>query len=235
MRKALVLILMLALCMSLACPAFAAEAQAFVPSITYKDAPFLISVQPGDDAPEAELGISCLVSTSIAQAKNGSTDITQEERDLLLDIYEQLEDGSMTLPIEGEYVIRELIDFSFKHNACRAIEEHGHKDEWLRKDGTVLEACFDLGVAANDNVIVLTYIDGQWVGVKNVKNNGDGTVTCVFEDICPVVFAVSEADNDSSNAFTGDVAGQQLGLWMGLMAVCAAGIALLTFKARKKA
>ena len=41
-------------------------------------------------------------------------------------------------------------------------------------------------------VAVFSYVDGEWIEAVSVTNNGDGTVTVVFEDICPVAFAVKE-------------------------------------------
>ena len=113
MKKIISLVLVLVVCLSLACPAFAAETT-FVPSISYKDGPDADSAKLKDE----NVG-SCLVITSITEAKNKATDITQEDRDLLLDVYDQLKTGAMKLPLENnKYVIRELVDVNFKANAC---------------------------------------------------------------------------------------------------------------------
>ena len=32
--------------------------------------------------------------------------------------------------------------------------------------------------------------DGKWESIESIKNNADGTLTCVFEDFCPVLVAV---------------------------------------------
>lgn len=172
--------------------------------------------------------------TTIKQAKDKSTDISQEDRDLLLDVYEQLEEGTMTLPVEEDgYVIRELVDVSFEYEDCRQIEEHGHKDQHLKEEGVTLTVTFDLGVGTFEDVIILVYVDGEWVPVESVKNNGNGTVTAIFEDICPVAFVVKEKGNVQAPT-TGDAMGNQLMLVMGMMVLSAAGVvALLTAKARK--
>lgn len=227
MRKAICVIAALVLCLSLAVPAYAAEGE-FVPSITYKEGPEIESaVMNGQDVEE------CVVVTSIEQANNKSTDISQADRDLLLEVYEKLEDGSMTLPLDGDYVIRELVDVSFEHVDCREIEEHGHKDVQLKEEGTTLSLTFDLGIQAYADIAVLAYIDGQWVHIESVVNNGDGTVTCVFEDICPVAF-VMEADAEY-RPDTGDTSGMHMLLAVGLMILSAAGIVvLLCAKNRKR-
>ena len=160
------------------------------------------------------------------EAEEKTTDIYQEDRDLLLEVYEELTDGSMQLPLENdEYVIRELVDVSF---TTECDEAHDHKEE-LAEEGTTIEITFDLGVDPDEEVIVMAYIDGQWVPVE-CENNGDGTVTCVFEDICPVVFCVK---NTTPPAQTGDEAGRQLILWIVLMAVSFAAIVILVVGRRK--
>lgn len=226
MRKFISLMVALLVCLSLACPAFAAGTT-FVPSITYKDEPDIEDVEMDNE----NVG-GCLVVSSISDAKNKSTDIYQEDRDLLLDVYDQLEDGSMKLPLEKDYVIRELVDVSFKKTTC--VEgEHGHK-EWLAQDGNTISVTFDLGVARGTEVVVLVYIDGEWKPIESVVNNGDGTVTCVFEDICPVAFCV-ESDKPDVPAQTGDTMGQNLILWVVLMVASLAAIVVLMARRRKHA
>ena len=98
MRKILSIVMVLALAMALAAPAMAAK-DSFVPSIGYKDGPEIV----GGDL------VDCLENTSISEAEKGETSISQEDRELLLDIYQQLVDGTMKLPIENDrYVIRDL-------------------------------------------------------------------------------------------------------------------------------
>lgn len=182
MKKLITLAVVLVLCMAVVLPAAAAG---FVPSITYKGSPDV------EEGVMDEKDVSnCVVVTSIQQAREKSTDITQEERDLLLEVYEKLNDGSMTLPIDGEYVIRELVDVSFEHDDCRQKEDHDNKPAKLKEEKVTLTLDFELGVEKDAKLAVMTYIEGQWTDIEGVENNGDGTVTCVFEDICPVAFAV---------------------------------------------
>lgn len=108
MRKGICLLLALVLCAVLVSPAFAVD---FVPSITYKPTPDVhnatlviprpadATVPEGDPVEETEqehVG-GCIVVTSIIQAEEKTTDIAQEDRDLLLDVYAKLADGSMDL------------------------------------------------------------------------------------------------------------------------------------------
>lgn len=237
MKRLISILIVITFCLILACPAFAAD-DTFVPSISYKDGPEII-----DGEMDGEDIKSCLIVTSIKGAIEKSTDIYQYDRDLLLSVYEQLENGTMTLPLDGPgtmartggvtkkyYVVRELVDVSFKKTPCRE-GEHVHK-EWLGEEETTISITFDLGVSAETNVMVLTYIDGQWEFIESVTNNGDGTLTCVFEDICPVAFCVEKSSRDPSE--TGDIDREKLILWFVLMAVSTAAILILAVSRRKR-
>ena len=227
MRRVICLIAAVLLCASLVGPAFAATGT-FVPSISYKDGPEIEEAEMnGEDVEE------CLVVTSLTDAKNKTTDIYQEDRDLLLEVYEKLDDGSMKLPLENNnYVIRELVDVSFEKTLCVEVD-HAHK-EWLAEEGNTITIVFDLGVAKSTEVIVMAYVDGEWTAIKSVENNGDGTVTCVFEDICPVAFCVEASSVDAAPQ-TGDTVGQNLILWVLLMAASLVAIVILVVARRKQA
>ena len=241
MKKFICLLSALVLLVSLSVSTLAAD---FVPSISYKDGPGIsIGWLDGDDV------TSCLVITSIKQALDKTTDITQEERDLLLKVYEELKNGDFT----NEYVIRDLIDLNFKYNDCRQVHsvEDGQSQSGSSSAGMVmteattqeaqdmetkldelndtdknLKVKFNLGVSAGTDVIVKTYTDGKWSDIKSVVNNGDGTVTCEFEHLCPVLFAVKESQSGTTPPQTGDTSGKYLPLWIGTMAL--SGVALVT-------
>lgn len=195
MKKKLVVILALVLCVAIALPV-AAVASGFVPSITYKGGPRIGGTRMvGSDGSElAFLGESdvggCVVVTTIEQARDKETDISQEDRDLLIEVYEKLEKGEMTLPVTEEHVIRDLVDISFLYNGCRLKPDHNDKPAQLKREDVFLELTLDLGIEADANLKVLTYIDGEWAEIKSIENNGNGMVTCVFDDICPVAFVV---------------------------------------------
>lgn len=228
MRKVASLALALLICFSMTLTVAAAEGE-FVPSITYKESPFVVEASLND-----EDVTDCIVVTSIAEAKEKTTDITQEERDLLLKVYDELVNGA-TLPIDEDYVIRHLVDVNFKYDNCRTLESHNAKDVELDKPGTTIEVTFDLDVDKYVDVVVLSYIDGVWEPVVSVTNNGDGTVTCVFERFCPVVFAVKQTQNTTETPKTGDSASQDLLLWGGLFAIAVVGlIASVAVYSRKR-
>ena len=225
MKRITCLICALMLCLTLAVPAFAASGT-FVPSITYKDGPEVEdAVQNGENVSD------CIVVTSIKEAEEKSTDIYQEDRDLLLEVYEKLEEGSMVLPLENEdYVVRELVDISYVKTDCDEAP-HGHK-EWLAEEDTTIELVLDLDLKTGTQVEVLAYIDGEWVHIESVTNNGDGTLTCVFEDICPVAFCV-DAEVEKDPPKTGDAMAEDLTLWIILLAVAAVAIVVLLINRRK--
>lgn len=226
MKKILCLIMALMACAALALPAMAEES-VFVPSIGYKDGPEVEqAVQDGEEVS------GCIVVTSIPEARERTTDIFQEDRDLLLEVYEALSDGSMELPLRNDYVIRDLVDVSYMATECVG-EDHGHR-EWLAQEDTTISITFDIGIPTGTDVTVMTYIDGVWEPIESVVNNGDGTLTCVFEDICPVVFCVEEDYHIGPPPKTGDEFGRKLPLWIALMAVSLIAIVVLVVLYRKK-
>lgn len=222
MKKGIVVIALLAICMSLVCPAFAAE-DTFVPSIGYKDGPEIIDAELETEDVEA-----CLVVTSLKGASEKTTDISQAARDLLLQVYEKLNSGEVKLPGADGYVIRELVDISWKQIGC-VEEKHTHEDD-LEKEGVVINIDLEMGIDANTDILVYAYRDGQWALIESAKNNGDGTVTCVFEHFCPVAFAVREQTGGSQ---TGDTARGSLILWGVLMAVSLVAIVVLAIRRKK--
>lgn len=239
MKKLVCLFLVLAVCAGFAMPVMA---DTFVPSVTYKPTPDV-----EDATLEGEDVTDCLIITSVEEAEEKSTDITQDDRDLLLSVYEQLSDGTMTLDLDSDYVIRELVDVSFKYDNCRTQESHGNKPEILEQEGVTLEVDFDLGVGSNTEVIVMAYVEGQeqnaksepvevarhWESVKSVVNNGDGTVTVVFEDICPVVFVVKQSAL-TPPAQTGDAFGRYLPLWIILLILSAVALVAVVIRGSRK-
>ena len=253
MRKGISLVSVLALLMMLACPVFATNT--FVPSVTYKDTPTVgdVVIQlPEDLPPELEEQVKellkqstitgdyrevgpCLVITSILQAEEKATDIFQETRDLLLSVYEALSSGYMDLfASDGNgmglnygdktFEVIHLLDVSFRESTCHNPYHLHH--ELLELEGVDIAIDFDLGVAANANVVALHYRDGYWKPVKSLTNNGDGTVTCVFEHFCPVAFCV-EVGEDNTPPQTGDEVGTDMILWLSAMLISMAGLMVL--------
>lgn len=230
MRKIITVLLALLILSTLACPVFAAENQ-FVPSISYKDGPELDQAEM-----KGEKNTDCIVITSIQSAKDKATDITQEARDLLLEVYAQLKDGSMKLPLDNEkYVIRELVDISFKQTKC-VNTDHVHAEE-LNKPEVTITLQLDMGVNKYTEVVGFSYNDGEWNELVSVTNNGDGTLTVVMDHFCPTVFCVS-TDEVTNNPQamppkTGDAVGQNLTLYIAVMVASLAAIVAIVVIRRK--
>lgn len=233
MKKIICCLVALLLCASMTCAAAATE---FVPSIDVKDHPEIV---PGEDGSigiiydgETEIDrvdAGCLVVTPVSKVDT-STEIPDDARTTLKDVYAKLLDGSMVLPYEKidaslkpeAMVIRDLFDATF------LCTEH---PEMLAPEGVVLELTFDLGVDADEQVYVMTYNDSQWNPIVSVTNNGDGTVTCVFEHLCPVAFSVV---SENWSPVTGYMDPMVL-LWVVLMVASAAALVFVVAQRRRNA
>ena len=243
MKKFIACLAVLMLCASMFLPVMAAEAE-FTDSVSYKPAPSVVPVTDPDGNPAIGMLMDedgqiieyvypdCIVITPVSEAAT-STLIPDDAEQLLLDVYAKLTNGEMTIPYEkhgadldsSSMVIRDLFDVSF------LCTEH---PEMLAPKGVVFKVTFDLGVAADQDVYVMNYKNGAWNPIVDVVNNGDGTVTCIFEDFCPVEFSVQTAVKPPVQ--TGDQG--NMGLWILLAAAAVCGIAVLTvvyFKGSKKA
>ena len=157
------------------------------------------------------------------------TGIPDDAEELLEHIYEELLADRMELPFENpdEMVIIQLIDATF---LCDGATDYIDHEAMIEPEGVCLELTFDLGVDADVVVTVMCYIDGQWVEVPTV-NNGDGTVTCLFEKICPIAFAVPT--KTVQTPATGDNSAVELGLWIAMLTVSTAALAALVIFRRK--
>ena len=89
MRKVICLIAVLLMCVTLVMPA-AATGDIFVPSISYKDGPEITEAEQN-----GKTVTGCVVVTSLKEAKEKTTDIGQDDRDLLWDVYNKLSDGTI--------------------------------------------------------------------------------------------------------------------------------------------
>ena len=237
MKKVICLLIAMTLCVSLACPALAA--QGFVPSVADKDEPTIV---PPEGAPEGAIGVirdadgniigyfseDCLWITPLSRAETCDT-IPDEAAKLLLSVYAALCDGTMQLPYEQlgldpeKLVIRDLLDISW------LCSDH---PEIVEPQGITLELIFDMGVSASEAIYVMTYKNDAWAPIASVTNNGDGTVTCVFEHLCPVAFCVYDPSSVTPPA-TGDTS--DLMLWSAISLICVVGIVVILASQRKRA
>ncbi len=241
MKKVVTILVVLLLCISLMAPAFAAG-EDFVRSISYKDGPQTVPVTTVDDntvvAVLVQQGVEedthvydeHLVVTPIS-AVDEATEIPEEVRETLKEVYEELSKGEMKLPFEkyGEHapkapVIRDIFDITLTHD-----DHHDH----LSRDDVHIEMTFRLGVEAHVKVYAMSYRNDQWDPAKDVINNGDGTVTVHFDHLCPVVFAV-EAEDLHDSQLPEKEKDSNLLLWVIILIACAICIVALSVVASKK-
>ncbi len=217
MKKLICILTVLTLCAALVVPAMAE----FTPSVSEKPAPEIVPVPDGEGGDGIAIILDedgniveyvytgCLIVTPVSEV-NTSTEIPEESRALLLEVYNKLRSGATVIPYDqfnagldpDKMVIRDLFDATF---ICR---EH---PEMLIEDGINMRITFDLGIAAGEDVYVSAYVDGQWEPIVDTVNNGDGTITCLFDQLCPIAFSVEGAVTPPAG--TGDPAGENLTLW----------------------
>ena len=242
MKKFICLTLVLMLCVSLALPVFATQG-AFVPSISEKDGPTLVPTtdETGktiygrimkDGKMIGYIDQDCLVITPVSKAET-SNEIPADSKETLLYVYEQLTSGKMTMPYHlhnpnydsDDMVIRDLFDATF---LC------GEHPKMLEPTGVMLVLTFDIGVKADEDVSVMTYKNGAWGNIVKITNNGDGTVTCVFEHLCPIAFSVPTGNTPPSQ--TGDIPTVGIMGFVALVALLAiAVLTVLYIRSTKKA
>ena len=88
----------------------------------------------------------------------------------------------------------------------------------------------------------MTYNDGQWEPIRETRNNGDGTVTCLFEHLCPVAFFVEERAVQTSAEVSAPLQNEEppqpdnsgVAVWAGIGAAVAAVLAAVVAAGRKK-
>lgn len=238
MKKIVSLLIVAVLCIGLACPVLA---DTFVPSITDKDAPPIVMIKDdqGNDAIGEILDENgnvidylyeeCLIITPVSQAKT-STEIPDDAEELLLAVYDELVSGTTDLPYEkfnanldpATMVIRDLYDVSWRCGEGSGFVDHPDHPTEVAPKGITIRIIFNLGVSKNTGVYTMSYKNGAWNPIVKTVNNGDGTVSCTFEDFCPVSFSVGSAYINPP-AQTGD--NSMIFLWVGLLAVATLGLA----------
>lgn len=239
MKKVICLVVAIVICVSLACPAWAAES-GFVPSISYKTGPEIVPTQDeqGNDVYGilrdadgnilAYLGHACLKITPVADALDEEVSLENEIRNRLLFVYNGLNDGTISVPYDGDtekntVAVRDLFDIIWN------CEEH---KAMFEQEGVTLDITFDLGIMEDVNICVMSYDEstGTWESIVKAVNNGDGTVTCTFSHFCVVAFSMITA-----TSVVEATAGGGATIWIVLFVLAAAAVAaILILKNKKK-
>lgn len=241
MKRFFAIITVIMMCASLMVPAMAA--QEFTPSVTNKPAPEIVPVVDPDG--NEHIGVirdedgeiigyvdeGCLIVTPVSEVDT-STEIPEDARATLKDVYGKLQDGSMTIPYEkhnddldaGKMVIRDLFDATFVCTEC---------PEKLEPEGVVLELIFDLNIEPGVEVYAMTYKNDQWDPIVSTVNNGNGTVTATFEKLCPVEFSVNTATDDPGPG-TGDQGNTSLWAIIAIGSLAAIVVLTVVYRATDK-
>ena len=242
---ALAIILMLTLIVS-------ASAAQFVESITNKGAPNLIIldqingndvvgyIKNTDDDKISEVFIDCFEIFSVADALN-NVEIPKDAKDDLKHVYDDLSKSDTKISdvcseldeivkkgwgdnkSSDDLVVKDL--FYIKQNCTHDL----HKLE----NGNTVDLTFNVSVDKGVFFAAMVYVDGKWVPVDNCVNNGDGTVTVTFSQICPVAFLVpgSGQNMDTVSPITADTSSALI--WGGVMVASLLAIVALVIYRRK--
>lgn len=262
MKKFLAFLMIIVTLLTFSISAYAAEV-GFVPSITNKGAPeFAVVIdETGKEAIgylyDSEGNVIAveykdhIVITSVAEADT-STEIPDDAKTELKNVFQDLSAPNAKLSeicpdlndlvakklgtdkTADDLVIRDLFDLTA---LCDPLKTE------LPKDGTTVDLNFKVNVGSDDFITAMVYVDGAWKLVPTT-NNGDGTITCSFEEICPVAFLVP-AEQGSSGIIADTPTGENativtgnntttIALWSGVMVVSLGLIITLCIVARRK-
>lgn len=243
MKRILSILLILT---TLAAFSFNAMAVEFTVSVENKGAPEIVDTEEnglydGDGDLVHDLEEDCVDVISIGESVE-SNNLSEEEKKLLKDLFEELSDSDTSLSVicpELDEIVKDRLgddwnaddlvirDFFTVKELCDELKEH-------KKDGTI-KITFDLGIGSDEFITAMVYIDGKWQVVP-VVNNGDGTVTVTFTELGPVAFLVP-GDSDSGSSYapaTGDTDYSHLIFWGCLMVAALVAITVIVCTSKKK-
>lgn len=227
------------------------------PEVVYeeKDGEKVIGQVLGADG--SVISVECLdhiIITSVSDAAT-STEIPADAKETLLRVYEELSKAGVKLSEvfpelndavakalgagkdADDLVIRDLFDIS---GTCEDLKA-------LPKEGRTVRLTFDLSLpvssslsakgpkqaAESDFVAGMVYVDGAWKQL-DMTNNGDGTVSVVFDQLCPVAFLVPAAEEGPTAPTTGEDH-TNLIFWGVMLTVSLTALVVLVVFSRKKA
>ena len=254
MRKMLKTVVAVAMCLFMLGPVITAKAD-FTPSVSSKPAPEIVTKPDGNGKEivghvRDENGnilsteySGCIIVTPISKVDT-STEIPKEAATLLKKVYNdivmdktvfskysslnQLVKEALGEGKDGDdLVVRDIFDVTAVSNGILTN---------LPPAGHTMDVTFDLDIGPNTFVAVMAYLDGEWRLIPDVINNGDGTVTCIFDEFCPVMFLTPGTGVKGTLApVTGDTVMKDITLWIVLAgASLVAMIGVLVVYRRKR-
>lgn len=182
----------------------------FVPSIGYKPIPGMIPGAGGivdKDGNVNPVEPDCFSFISVDETEKPQGSLSEQER-ILRSVYNVLGNPKVKLsqvaPAMNEvaekllglghtaddFVIRDLF---YMDLIC------GEHAGMFPAEGVQLKLVFDLGVDPDQIITGMVYVDGEWIPLE-ATNNGDDTVTFLFDDICPVAFLIPKEDQSSASS-----------------------------------
>lgn len=252
MKKLISFVLVAVMLLSCSVSAMAAG---FTPSVINKGAPNIVFEFDADgkkvlgyirDANGNVLAAcyeNCVVMTPISGVKDAA-ELTDEQKKALEDAYNELNKTDTKLSVicpelnalakellgndanADNFVIRDLFDITSR---CDDLTE------LLPKDGTAIDMTFEYSIPEDTEVLAMVFVNGKWKPVKKAVNNGNGTITITFEEICPVAIMVpADAQNDTYVPVTGADTQTSVVIWGSVMLVSLASIVALVYISRRK-
>lgn len=203
MKKIVTSLLAFVMCLSMVCPVFAAN---FVPSITVKPAPGIVST-PDEEGNDVIGQITDkdgnVIGTEYADHIIITPVSSENASEQLKKLYDDFVAGNIKVSDiipDGTWVIKDMFEIS---SNCDDLNKN--------LPGNKIDLVLDAGVAAGVAAKVMVYVDGQWKLLDNVVNNGDGTLTCTFEQLGPVSILVP--GEEAGTPATGDINSTQIVMW----------------------
>lgn len=233
MKKAISLILSIVMVLSLGVVAFAAEDD-FRPSVDSKDHPVIVpqdfngisfdALILGDNneviegihivtekRPDGEIIVTAYSEKDVADDRVDVVYFEASYKDILS--ARSLKELNELIPLG--MIVRDFFDITLVGT---------YKD--IFKEGKKLQIRFDIGAQLKEKLMVLTRCSDEsgWEFVESVTINPDGTVTVIFDRLCPVLFLTEDTGAVQSPA-TSDFASTtlwSLAIIFGLGSICMA-------------
>lgn len=240
MKKAISLILSVIMVLSLGVAAYAAEGD-FRPSVPSKDLPTVV--------PQILNGVSfdALILDENNEVVEGLHIVTGENPDgeIIITAYSEIEVADERVNVvymETSYEeildarslseLNELIPAGMIVRDFFDITLVGTYQD-IFKEGKKLQIKFDISAELEEKIMALTRCSDEtgWQFVESVTINPDGTVTVIFDELCPVVF-LTEKDGAVESPATSDMS--TVALWT-LAVVFGMGSVCMIIASRKRA